>query len=53
MEVCPSKIYLLLCRLWFYDCLRSGTSKLRPASQIRPATPFHPAREEILLIMKK
>jgi len=34
----PSKIYLLLCRPWFYDCLRSGSQKLRPA------TPFHPAK---------
>jgi len=31
-----------------------GVSKLwRPAGQIRPAKPFHPAREDILSIMKK
>jgi len=28
-------------------------SKLRPAGHIRLATPFHPAREDILSIMKK
>jgi len=32
---------------------RAGVSKLRPAGQIRPAKPFHPAREDILSKMKK
>jgi len=30
-----------------------GVSKLRPAGQIRPAKPFHPARGDILSITKK
>jgi len=33
MCIAPSKNDLLLCRLWFYDCLRSGVSKLRPAKR--------------------
>jgi len=41
----PSKIYLFCAD--FGSTIRSGISKLRTASQIRPATPFHPAREEI------
>jgi len=28
--------------------LKAGVSKLRPAGQIRPATPFHTARGDIL-----
>ena len=32
---------------------KAGVSKLRPAGQRRPAKPFHPAREAILLMMKK
>jgi len=34
----------------FYS--KARVSKLRPAGQIRPAKPFHPAREDILSIMK-
>jgi len=30
----------------------AGVSKLRPADQMRPAKPFHPAREAILFMMK-
>ena len=33
--------------------VRPGVSKLRPAGQIRPAKPFHPAREAVLSMMKK
>jgi len=32
---------------------RPGVSKVRPAGQIRPAKPFHPAREAVLSMMKK
>ena len=31
---------------------RAGVTKLRPAGQIRPAKPFHPARVDILLMRK-
>jgi len=31
---------------------KSGVSKLRPAGQIQPAKPFHPARVDILPIRK-
>ena len=31
----------------------AGVFKLRPAGQMRPAKPFHPAREAILSMMKK
>jgi len=32
---------------------KTGVSKLRPAGQMRPAKPFHPARVAILSMMKK
>jgi len=31
---------------------KPGASKLRPASQIRPSKPFHPARETISIARK-
>jgi len=32
---------------------RSEVSKLQPTGQMRPAKPFHPAREAVLSMMKK
>jgi len=44
MSSAPSEIYFLLCRLWFYICLRSGVSKIQPAGQNRPVARLNPAR---------
>ena len=40
-------------RGYFLQCFRPVVSKLRPTGQMRPAKPFHPAREAISSMMKK
>jgi len=40
---CHSKVYLLLCRLWFYDCLR----RLRSSTEIKAFPTFFSRRNGI------
>jgi len=36
-----------------HQSIMTGVSKLQPTGQMKPAKPFHPAREAILSMVKK